>query len=295
MLKKSGSITVLFACAALAGCGKGAANGAPPTGQVAATVDGKEITASEVRLELGPLAGDPSASERAQPAALQSIVNRKILADAAVERGLDKTPAAAILLQKARDMALIQLLEQSVRANLPKVSPDEAAAYVRDNPQAFAQRQLVSVDQVIVGPVKPELVQQLGPLKTMEEITALLDKNNIEYRRSAAVIDPMTIPPEAAKQIADLKINDVFILPNNGGVMVARIRERQSQPFSGNEANQIATQILTNQRAQNIVREQFAQIIKQGEAKVNINPQYKPQAAPAAAKAGAAPAPAKAN
>ncbi|WEK44109.1 MAG: hypothetical protein P0Y64_04580 [Candidatus Sphingomonas colombiensis] len=295
MLKKSGSITVLFACVALAGCGKGASNGTPPTGQVAATVNGKEITASEVRLELGPLASDPRASERAQPAALQSIVNRKILADAAVERGLDKTPAAAILLQKARDLALIQLLEQSVRANLPKVSPDEAAAYVRDNPQAFAQRQLVSVDQVLVGPVKPELVQQLGPLKTMEEITALLDKNNVPYRRSAAVIDPMTIPPEAAKQIADLKINDVFILPNGGAVMVARIRERQSQPFSGAEANQIAAQILTNQRTQNIVREQFSQIIKQGAAKVNINPQYKPAETPAGAKAGGAAVPAKAN
>lgn len=299
MPKKSGSIALLLTCVALAGCGKGGNNGAAPTGQVAATVNGKEITASEVRLELGPLASDPRASERAQPAALQSIVNRKILADTAVERGLDKTPSAAIMLQKARDLALIQLLEENVRANLPKVSADEAAAYVRDNPQSFSQRQLISVDQVMVGPVKPEIVQQMGPLKTMEEITALLDKNNVRYRRSAAVIDPVAIPPDAAKQIANLKVNDVFVLPNNGAVMVARIRERQAEPLSGTDASDIATQILTGQRTQNIVRQQFAQIIKQGEAKVNINAQYKPAPAPsgsgAAPAAGAAATPAKAN
>ncbi|MCW6532770.1 MULTISPECIES: peptidyl-prolyl cis-trans isomerase [Sphingomonas] len=288
MMKKSGTISILFACVALTACGKGGSGGAAPTGQVAATVDGKEITTSEVRLELGPLASDPQASARAQPAALQSIVNRKILADAAVARGLDKTPTAAITLQKARDLTLIQLLEENVRSTLPKVSPDEAAAYVRDNPQAFAQRQLISVDQLIVGSVKPEIVQQMGPLKTMDEIIALLDKNKVQYRRGAAVIDSLTIPPDAAKQISNLKIDDVFVLPNGNAVMVARIRERQAQPISGDQANQIASQILTTQRTQNMVREQFGKIIKEAQSKVKINEQFQTKTAPGAPAAPAA-------
>ncbi len=288
MMKKSGTISILFACVALTACGKGGSGGAAPTGQVAATVDGKEITTSEVRLELGPLASDPQASARAQPAALQSIVNRKILADAAVARGLDKTPTAAITLQKARDLTLIQLLEENVRSTLPKVSPDEAAAYVRDNPQAFAQRQLISVDQLIVGSVKPEIVQQMGPLKTMDEIIALLDKNRVQYRRGAAVIDSLTIPPDAAKQISNLKIDDVFVLPNGNAVMVARIRERQAQPISGDQANQIASQILTTQRTQNMVREQFGKIIKEAQSKVKINEQFQTKTAPGAPAAPAA-------
>lgn len=288
MMKKSGTISIVFACVALAACGKGGGGDAVPTGQVAATVDGKEITTSEVRLELGPLASDPQASARAQPAALQSIVNRKILADAAVARGLDKTPTAAITLQKARDLTLIQLLEENVRSTLPKVSPDEAAAYVRDNPQAFAQRQLISVDQLIVGSIKPEIVQQMGPLKTMDEIIALLDKNKVQFRRGAAVIDSLTIPPDAAKQISNLKIDDVFVLPNGNAVMVARIRERQAQPISGDQANQIASQILTTQRTQNMVREQFGKIIKDAQSKVKINAQFQTKAAPGAPAAPAA-------
>ena len=288
MMKKSGTVSIVFACVALAACGKGGGSGAAPTGQVAATVDGKEITTSEVRLELGPLAADPQASSRAQPAALQSIINRKILADPAVTRGLDKTPTAAIALQKARDLTLIQMLEENIRSTLPKVSNDEAAAYVRDNPQAFAQRQLISVDQVIVGAVQPDIVKQMGPLKTMDEIIALLDKNKIQYRRSAAVIDPLTIPSDAAKQIANLKLDDVFVLPNGNAVMVARIRERQPQPITGDQANQIASQILSTQRTQNMVREQFGKIIKDAQSKVKINEQFQTKPAPGAPGAPAA-------
>ena len=277
MRNKSGSVAVLAACIILAGCHKGGSGGAAPTGQVAATVDGKEITTSEVRYELGPLASDPQASNRAQPAALQSIINRRILADAAVERGLDKAPTAAVALEKARDLGLIQLLEQNIRSTLPKVSADEAAAFVRDNPLAFAQRQLVSVDQIIVPKVTQEVVKEMGPLKTLPEIIALLDKNKLSYRRGATVIDPLTLPPTAAKQINDLKIGDVFVLPNGAAAMVAQIRERQSQPITGDDATQIATQLLGNQRAQNMVRQQFAQIIAKAQSKVKINAEFQPK------------------
>lgn len=290
MRNKSGSIAVLAACIILAGCHKGGSGGAAPTGQVAATVDGKEITTSEVRYELGPLASDPQASNRAQPAALQSIINRRILADAAVERGLDKAPTAAVALEKARDLGLIQLLEQNIRSTLPKVSADEAAAFVRDNPLAFAQRQLVSVDQIIVPKVTQEVVKEMGPLKTLPEIIALLDKNKLSYRRGATVIDPLTLPPTAAKQINDLKIGDVFVLPNGAAAMVAQIRERQSQPITGDDATQIATQLLGNQRAQNMVRQQFAQIIAKAQSKVKINAEFQPKDQPAGA-ATSAPAP----
>ena len=70
--------------------------------------------------------------------------------------------------------------------------------------------------------------------------------------------------------------------------MVARIRERQAQPISGDQANQIASQILTTQRTQNMVREQFGKIIKEAQSKVKINEQFQTKTAPGAPAAPAA-------
>ena len=86
----------------LAGCGKGGAE--PEKGQVVATINGKDVTIHELNAELqgANVPANISADQKKQieQAALQQVVNRRILADIARERGLDKTPM--FLLQEKR-------------------------------------------------------------------------------------------------------------------------------------------------------------------------------------------------
>lgn len=275
----------LFAVGVLAGCGSEESGGAP-TGQVAATVNGKEITATQVRAELGDRASDPAFVADQQPAALRAIINRKIAADAAVERGLDKTPAGAILLDKARDLALISLLEQSVRGKTAAVSKEEATAYVRDNPAAFGERRLVALEQLRVPAISPALLRQLEPLETLDEIAALLDRNKVRYQRGGGTVDPLTIDSTLARRIARLNVGDVFIVPANGGADVARIREVAPQPIPADQAEKVASNLLANRRASGQVTGLFEGIIKAGQGKVKINPAFQAKAAAQPAKSG---------
>lgn len=265
----------LIAPLALVACGdKDQSTTKAPTGQVAATAAGKEITSSEVRLELGAGGSDPAVVASQQPAALRAVINRKLLAAAAVERGLDKTPIAAMVMDKARDLALISVMQQAIEAQVPKVSPEEAANYVRDNPTAFSQRRLVALEQLVVPQVSPALIKQMEPLNTLEEIIALLEKNKVAFRRGQNAIDPLAIEPEAARKIAQLNVGSVFVTPAGNGATVSRIREVASQPLTGDEAIKAATSVLMARRVNGQIRDQFEAIIKNGQSTVKINDAY---------------------
>ena len=100
----------------LAAChGAAQREGGAPVGQVIAVVDGQEITVRNLEAELGGLApADPKARAAAQQAALQAIVSRIILADAARAQGLDKTPEFALRKQAAIDALLAQSLASKI-------------------------------------------------------------------------------------------------------------------------------------------------------------------------------------
>lgn len=278
---------LLLSCVALAACNK--ENAAKPEGQVAATVDGKEITSSEVRMELGALAGDPQAAAQQQPNALRAVINRKLLADAAADKGLDKSPEGAMLLEKAHDLALIQLLQNSITKSVPKVTPQQASDYVRDNPTLFGQRRVILLDQLQIPQITPAVLQQMRPLKTIEQVIKLSQDNKVAFQRGNGAIDPLTLDPKALQQITATGETEVFVSPaQGGGAQVARISGYRDAPLTGDAAQQAAIAVLSQRQTVGQVRSQFESIIQAGQKNVKINDAYKPKADPKAKPAGGA-------
>lgn len=275
-------------CAALAACTGG---DKAPEGQVAATVDGKEVTVSEVRAELGPLAGDPRAAAARQPDALQTVVNRKLLADAAVDRGLDKTPEGAMLLQKAHELALIQLLQDSLVRAVPKVGAAQAADYVRDNPALFAQRRIILLEQLAVPDATPPLVERVRKLPTIDAVAQLLQGERIAFRRGNDALDPLTLQPDMLRDILANGQKGVFVTPlPQGGAQVSRIAGFRDAPLAGEEANRAALAVLSQRQTGDQLRRQFEGIIADGQKDVKVNAAFRPRAtasAPATAPATA--------
>lgn len=280
---------MLSAALVLASCGQGK-DGKAPSGQVVATVDGQEITASQLRLEMGDAPSDPAAAAAAQQGALQSIVNRKLLVAAAKDRKLDDSPLAAMVKDRAGEMALVQLLQMNLAGTVPKVSDSEVAEFVSSHPATFSQRKLISVDLLIVPQIQAALVKQMEPLDTLEQIKALLDANKVRYLPSAQVVDTLNVNPDAAARIATMNTNDVFVSPAGSGVAVSRITGSETVPLTGAEALGAARIMLAQQRSAAQVNISLEQLVKNGQSKVKINPQY--QAKPAAPAAGAAASPA---
>jgi len=243
-----------------------------PTGQVVATVNGKELTVMDLRQE----ANSPTPSKELEQAALKSIVIRRLLADEAVKQGLNKIPATAIMEDKARQMVLVDALTGKIRSTVPAPSADEARQYVASHPASFNQRRIFLVDQLIVLANTPELVKAIEPLDTMAQIEDMLTRQKVQFRRSVGAIDALTINADVAEKIAQLPPNAVFASPEGAVIRVNRIRETIIEPITGATAEKLALEMITKQRTDAIVANEVGRILQQGEKSVQYNAAYDP-------------------
>lgn len=280
-------LLLLAAPLALAACGDKAS---APTGQVAANVNGEEITTTDLDSELnGATAPTPEGQKQLQQMALENIINRTILAQAAEAEGLAKGPEYAVLERKAKQAALVELLQRKVGGTIPKVGAEEIDNFIAENPSMFAQRRVFVVDQIIVPQANQELARALQPVKTMADAEAVLQQRNIQSNKTVGVIDALTIPPQAAQQIAALPADEVFIIPSGAGIRINHVRSSQVDPITGDQAKNIARELLSRQRTQTAMQSSLAERVKAGRANVKYNDAFAPPKQPAGAAPAAAP------
>ena len=266
----------------------GCSSDVDPQGQVVATVDGVEITQTELNAELGGMVGANADEQKALEAGvLQNIVNRVLLAKAASMQELDKTPDGAFAKLRAEQAALISLLEKSLLKQTPTASKEGAAQFVAENPVLFDQRRIFLVEQVVVPNRSPKLVKDLKPLETMAEVQSYLSTNSLPNQLTYGVIDALQVDPAITRQIIALAPNAVFILPQGDSLRINRIRETQIVPITGTDAVSVAEELLNNARRQQQLNSAVSSILEAGRTKVRYNPAFKPPPR-VAAKAGVA-------
>lgn len=284
-------VAVLIAASAtLGGCGrvKQLMSSGKPEGQVVATVNGDEITSLELRQEMGSFASrDLAVMKAAQQRALQGLIMRRLVVQNAKDQKLDKTPEYSLQLRRGEDALLAQLFQRKVASGIAAPSRDEAEAYVSSHPEKFANRRVLVVDQLIAAQnkISPE---RLRPIKTYDELRALLDAEHVAYQSTVATVDTLTADPRLLAQIEKLPADEIFVIPQGGGLVFNRIIEARPVPFQGDPAVAFAINALRTQRAQEAVARQLELMRKSAESKIVYNEAYKP--APAAKPGAAAPA-----
>ncbi len=287
--------TVALASLALVAChGRG---GKAPTGQVVATVDGKEITVTDLQAEMaGQTFADPKARKAAQDAVLENMVVRAILAQAAQKDGLDKSPEFAVQKAHMEQSLLAQTLQKKVVDSVPVPSREEADRYMADHPDIFGQRKIYEVDQIkVTQSLDPNIADEIGPLKTLPDIVALLTARGAKFTRQPTAIDARGADPQLVDAIGKLPPKEVFTFQGNGVFLINQITATRIEPFTGEPAVSYATALIKRQRTQEALGRKMNELVKQGKTGVRFNPQYQPaKTAPTPAPApapGAAPAP----
>lgn len=270
-------ILLAVACGAvfaLSACGRD--DPKPPTGQVVASVGGREITRRELQAEMAGLtAATPAIQKEQQKAALQRLVQRAILVNAAKEQGIDKDPAFALTAQRATDAVMVQMLERKAVASVPAPSDEEVAQFMQTNPDMFAQRKLFDIDQIRTPlPTDPKFIKQLEPLKTMDEVAAFLARQNVPFQRGANVMDARGQDPKLLKAIIALPPGEVFILSSRSELFLNQIRNTRLLPFEGKEATQFALNSLKAQRSREVVARQLRSYLAKAQPGVQMSAEF---------------------
>jgi EpsD family peptidyl-prolyl cis-trans isomerase len=276
----------------LAGCGK--KEGEIEKGQVVATVDGQDVTVHELNAELQGANVPPNLGteqkKQLEQMALGQVVNRRILADIARERGLDKTPMFLLQEKRAEEQILVQMLQRQMSSAVKAPTQTEVADFVAQNPDLFAERKIYAVDQIqFETPKDPNVLRKYQPLKTMDEVEAMLKTDNLQFKRAPASLDAATANPELVQQVLKMPKDEIFIIPA-GRVMVAnRITDTKVQPLVGPQAQQLATGMIQQKKFQDLIKRDLEPKVKKAEGEVKYQAGFAPPKKPDAAT-GAVPA-----
>lgn len=232
----------LVAAVALVGCDK------QPTGQVAAVIDGEEITEAEINLELGEMQPPPGADRKAiQRAALQRLVDRRLLANGARQDGLDQTPEF-ILRQKQLDEALlVQMLTHKMGRSVKMPSDAEVDQFIAKNPNMFANRTVLNLDQIaFTPPAQDTYLKSLAGAHSMAEVEAVLKQFGIKFQRRSTQLDTAQVPVELVKKIEALPSGEPFVIPAGGAMSVNVITGSKTVPTSASDARPVAVAAARN-------------------------------------------------
>ncbi len=291
-MKKFVSVLSIASAIALSACG----NSAEKTlseGQSVARVGDDDVTIHELNAELKGLP-QLAADQRklAEQAALQQIVDRRILADLAREEKLDETPDFLLQRKRAEEAVLVQLLQQKVAGSVKRPTKEQANTFVNANPNLFAQHKILTLDQIAFKmPTDTKKLAGLQPLKSLGAVEQWLNDNGLEYRRAPTEIDTLQLPPELTAKILSLPAGEVFVVPGNGGVTASVITNAKVVPVTGDRATAIAMQMLQSKALGEAAQKQFEAKVKERRAKVTYQKGFEPPKSAAAPAAKAPPPP----
>lgn len=301
MTAKSRIATGFALVALVAGCDKSKEK---PSGQVVATVDGEDITIHELNSELA-LARAPADAPRktVEQVVLGRVIERKMLANVARERGLDKNPAFLLAERRVDEGLLVQALQADIAKKVPPATREAAEKYIEGHPDQFAQRKIFVIDQIQFP--RPGNIDSipLAPAKTLDDVVQVLNNAKIDYRRSSAAIDALTVNPlltDQIKKIVARDPNEVFMFADQPQgapapvMFVNKVVDTKISPFTGEQAITFAQQFLQRQAVQNALLENLKKFDAAAKPKISYAAGYGPPSALKTPAAAGTPAPATA-
>ena len=86
-----------------------------------------------------------------------------------------------------------------------------------------ADRPILLVDQVRSAPFPRAWAPLFQPLKTLEEVEAVLKSKGVPFQRGRSFIDTRTANPELVRTIAALPPGEIFIVPQGRTATFSRV------------------------------------------------------------------------
>ncbi|MBL8383993.1 MAG: EpsD family peptidyl-prolyl cis-trans isomerase [Burkholderiales bacterium] len=277
----------LAAALVLAACGKPGTDAAKAPSQVAARVDGVEITVHQINHALaraGRAAADDAKAAGRQ--ALEQLVDQQLLVRKAIDAKLDRNPEVLAALDAARRQVLAQAyMERAVASGTAKPAPDEVRRFYDARPELFAQRSIYRL-QEIVASVPEQLTQPLlelvGKTRNLNDIVAFLRRNDVRFNANSAVRPAEQLPLEVLPTLGRMKEGEIGALGGNGRVTIVQLVARLAAPQSPEEATPAIEQFLVSQKRGEVARAELMQL--RAAAKLEYVGEFAAPAAPAATR-----------
>jgi EpsD family peptidyl-prolyl cis-trans isomerase len=218
--------------------------------QVVAKVGGREVTLSELRAEMAQL-GLSIGGPEAERIALDSILNRALLSQAARAANLHRRPEAALRIKIAEDQALADLY-LATASQPPEPTPEEIEDFIAANPSLFADRRVYDF-QILSLAASAFDEKALSPLFDREaDFTALsgaLKANSVDYAIAGATQPSTAFPKPVREQLARYSVSDNIVIKGDAQAQIMKIMRVEKKPAPAAEWGPLARRLLIEEAA----------------------------------------------
>lgn len=254
-----------------AGCSEEA-----PAGQVIARVNGVDITRRELLTEMRAL-NLPANTEVAavQDELIARLIDRKLMAGKARDALIDRSPDYQALRRRSEEILLADQLGDRLGTMAAAPSASAVTAFIAANPQMFARRQMVAIDQMTFPRAALARLPQLESLPDIDAMAGLLDRWDVAYQRGQVTLDTRSLDTEAAGQL-DAQAQGAPVLRVNGELATVRAVSARRTVWTGpHEQRAAATDALRFRARQAAFATAVAELRKT--AKITYQPGFAPQ------------------
>jgi EpsD family peptidyl-prolyl cis-trans isomerase len=258
-------LSAVMAVVLLAGCTD--KTGAGGASQVAAKVDGAEITLHQVNYVLSK-AGNipPEAIDMARKQVLDRLIEQELFAAKAIDEKLDRSPQTLLAIEQSRREILAAAYMDQVLASGKKLNQSDVSTYYYQNPELFAERKVYNIEEISfpIGSVAvDELKSQVAQGSNLEQLQAYLGQKNIDFKRNTGASPAEKLPLVHIKELHKAKDGQIFVLDNAGETSIVQILSTRSQPVSEAEVAPAIQQFLFNQYAADLHAKQLKPLKEQ--------------------------------
>ena len=226
------AVSVIVLTSLTAACGK---DSAKKTGEVVATVDGKEITTEDIKKRLGPNAGrmhELLADEQVRKELLDDLISNKLIIEDAKKKGLDKDQAFIQKVEDFKNTELTKTYSDKEVTEKSRVSEAELMDYIKKNEDAIKTE--VKANHILVK-TEAEAKDVLAMLAKGENFAKLaatvsVDTRNNKTGGDLGPINIRDIPAEAAeleKLVLSLKAGESGMLKGRFGFSVIKVTSKK--------------------------------------------------------------------
>lgn len=241
--------SVVIAAGLIAGCGQ--EDQGRTTSQVAAKVNGDEITIHQINHMLARSSVPPESADAARRQMLERLIDQQLAKQQALERKLDRTPAVLQSMEAARDEILARAYREQLVASVPPPSDEEVRKYYAEHPALFAQRRLFGLEEISVtlsDPAAAELKSFAGQGRDLREIAGWLRSRKATFTENRGVRAAEQLPLDWLPHMQGMKDGDTRLFEGAQRLYAVRLAATQPAPIDEAAARPRIRQFLSNRR-----------------------------------------------
>ncbi|KVW94670.1 EpsD family peptidyl-prolyl cis-trans isomerase [Thiobacillus denitrificans] len=254
----------LLIAALVVGCGDGkkeAAAGEKAPTQVAARVNGTELTVHQVNYALQRIPNLDS--EQSRPASLQvvrNLVDQEVLVQQAQTDKLDRDPTVVQALDAARRQILAEAYMGRKLGTPAEPSEAEVTGYFSTHPELFSRRKVYRLQEISIKAPKEKhdaIRAQLTASKTLNDFAAWLKAENLPAKAAQGVKPAEQLPLAILPKLAEMPDGQAMVVNAPDGLLVIVLAGSQAQPVTLEQAKPAITRLLQTQTRQKAAKDEL--------------------------------------